>query len=250
MGSLRMLCWDEEPARLRAALGDSGQSQGEPFPRAPGRRVTKGATAGSQRGVSPHPRLSQTLRPGTQGTPPCRCLKTQCPEERPLEMPASSRRGQTGDPLPSRPDLEQAGPPRSLGARPRPCPSQGSRPSPVGTPQAARPLGAGQGAWQGLVPWARPSEEGERGPGLRSPGRKAGSWGTPPPTLLGQRVTSQEGSIHCRIPPPRGRDAAARAQRGLPGRDSNLPPVKDILRPGGRFGRGPGLALPGSFLIF
>ena len=43
----------------------------------------------------------------------------------------------------------------------------------------ARPLGTVQGAWQGLVHWARPSEEGGRGPGLRSPGRKVGSRGTP-----------------------------------------------------------------------
>ena len=72
----------------------------------------------------------------------------------------------------------------------------------MGTPQAARPLGAGQGAWQGLVPWARPSEEGERGPGLGSPGRKAGSGGTAPPALLGQRVTSQEGAATVAFPPP------------------------------------------------
>lgn len=194
MGSPWTLCWDEEPAGLRAASGDSGQSQREPFPPTPGRRATKGAAAGSQRGVSPHPRLSQTPRPGTQGMPPCRSLKTQCPEERPLETPASSRRGQAGDPLPSRPDLERAGPPRSLGAGPRPRPSRGSRPSPVETLQAARPLGAGQGAWQGLVPWAHPSEEGERGPGLRSPGRKAGSWGTPPPHSLGSESHPRRGA--------------------------------------------------------
>ena len=137
--------------------------------------ATKAAAGGTQRGVSPHCCPSQTPCPSTQRMPPCRRLKTQCPEERSLEMPASSRQVQAGNPLPSCPDPERAGPPWSLGAGLRPCPSRGSRPSPVGTSRAARPLGTRQGAWQGLVPWARPSEEGGRGPGLRSPSRKVGS---------------------------------------------------------------------------
>ena len=63
--------------------------------------ATKAAAGGTQRGVSPHCCPSQTPCPSTQRMPPCRRLKTQCPEERSLEMPASSRQVQAGDPLPS-----------------------------------------------------------------------------------------------------------------------------------------------------
>ena len=80
-----------------------------------GRGATKAAAGGSQRGVSPHRCPSQTPCPGTQRMPPCRCLKTQCPEERSLEMPASSRQVQAGDPLPSRQTWSGLGLPGHLG---------------------------------------------------------------------------------------------------------------------------------------
>ena len=77
--------------------------------------ATKAAAGGTQRGVSPHRCPSQTPCPGTQRMPPCRCLKTQCPEERSLEMPASSRQVQAGDPLPSRQTWSGLGLPGHLG---------------------------------------------------------------------------------------------------------------------------------------
>ena len=80
-----------------------------------GRGATKAAAAGSQRGVSPHRCPSQTPCPGTQRMPPCRRLKTQCPEERSLETPASSRQGQAGDPLPSRQTRSELGLPGHVG---------------------------------------------------------------------------------------------------------------------------------------
>ena len=77
--------------------------------------ATKAAAGGTQRGVSPHCCPSQTPCPSTQRMPPCRRLKTQCPEKRSLETPASSRQGQAGDPLPSRQTWSGLGLPGHLG---------------------------------------------------------------------------------------------------------------------------------------
>lgn len=95
-------------------------------------------------------------------------LKTQCPEEEDLWRHQLLYAESGRDPLPSpRPGAGWASPGHSGTGRSRDL--LGEPPKPCADLQGRSALGTGQGAWQGLVPWARPSEEGGRGPGLRSP---------------------------------------------------------------------------------
>ena len=187
-------------------------------PAGAGTESHKGVTAGSLRGVSPHPRLSQTPCPGTQGVPPCRCLKTQCPEERPLEMPASSRRGQAGDPCPPAQTWSGLGLPGHSGpGRGRVLLRGAARalwapPRPLVHWEPGR--GPGRASFLGLVPLRR--VRGGLGSGL--PAEKRGQGGPRPPHSLVSESHPRRGQpLSPSPPPPRGRDAEAGAHGACPG---------------------------------
>ena len=152
--------------------------------------------------MSPHPHLSQTPCPGTQGAPPCRCLKTQCPEERPLEMPASSRRGQAGDPCPPAQTWSGLGLPGHSGpGRGRVLLRGAARalwapPRPLVHWEPGR--GPGRASFLGLVPLRR--VRGGLGSGL--PAEKRGQGGPRPPHSLVSESHPRRGQPLSPSPPP------------------------------------------------
>ena len=169
----------------------------------PGRSGSRGAGGGEPAWGEPRPRPSQTPCPGTQGRPPCSASRLSVLRKdrwRHQLLHGEVRQGPPALP----PDPERAGPPQSLGDRPRPRPSRGSRPSPVRTSRATRPLGTGQGAWQGLVPWAHPSEEGGRGPRLRSPAPPRSSGSESHPRTGASTVFFLDPGVRTQRPGPSG----------------------------------------------
>ena len=163
-------------------------------------------------------------------------------------MPASSRRGQAGDPCP--PAQTQSG----LGLPGHSGPGRG-RVLLRGAARALwappRPLvhwepgrGPGRASFLGLVPLRR--VRGGLGSGL--PAEKRGQGGPRPPHSLVSESHPRRGQP---LSPssPQGSGCSGRSPRGLPGRDSNLPPVKDILRPGGGLAWA-GIGPAGRFLYF
>lgn len=188
--------------------------------------------------MSPVPRPSRDLALAPREASLQR-LKTQCPEERPLETPAPSRRSQAGT-LPSPRPGAELGLPRVTRGQAEARPSRGPPQAPCADLQGragpwALGRGPGRASFLGLVPLG-----GGRGPRLRSPA----------PTVLGAAVTCQGRGVLSSSSAPgcSGRSPAG----GLPGWDLNPPPVRGRSEPWGvgGFGRGPGLALLGEFSSF
>lgn len=162
------------------------------------------APGASQRRVSPVPPVTDPA-PWHPGRPPCKRLKTQCPEERPLETPAPSRPRSGRDPLPSPQTRSGAGPPGHSGTGrsrdlleepPKPCADLQGRSAP----------GHWAGGLAGPTPRsarARPSEEGGRGLGS----------GLPPPQSSGESH-ARTGASTVVFLNPGGRDAVAGPKRG------------------------------------
>lgn len=213
--------------------------------------------------MTARPHLSQTLRhPSTQRMPSLVGASK-------LKVSFRKAAGNSSffvtrsDRVTSRPRLGWAAPLVTLGPAWATSCSQGSRMGPVLTLQGLliRP-GSWAGGLSGPLSSSSPlvtSEGAGRGGGSRQPGLAASCQeegvGGPRPCLhlRPPRPASHipaRGRVHCPLPQLRGQDTTAGARWGLLGWGSNQPPVKDILRPGGRPECGPVLALHGSFVNF
>lgn len=147
LGVARRLCQDKEPDGLRARV--------ETWV-CPSSSGSHGAGAETAQG-EPRPARFTDPAPWHPGRPPCSASRLSVLRKDRWRHQLLHGEVRQGPPALPRP----AG--GSLCHWDRPAATFGEPPKPCADLQGRRPWALGR-AWQGLVPWARPSEEGGRGP--------------------------------------------------------------------------------------